>query len=173
MKPPSPNRRAGFTRTASLLQGRIRSATESRGFAVSRVLTHWAEVVGDDWAAICRPVSITYGKGGLGATLTLLTTGPQAPMLDMARDKIRDRVNAAYGHRAVAHVRITQTAATGFAEGQAQFAAPPKQPATPDPVIVAQAETVAKDVADTELRLALAALATNVLSKAKRPPGKA
>lgn len=174
MKPPAPakppHRFGRFTRTASLIESRIRAATEKRGFAVSRVLTHWAEVVGEDWAAVCRPVSISYAKGGMGATLTLLTTGPQAPMVEMGRERIRDRVNAAYGHRAVSHIRITQTAATGFAEGQASFAAAPK-PAqqSPDPAAVAQGEMVTQGVADTELRLALAALAANVLSKPKRP----
>lgn len=168
MKPPAPNRRGSFTRTASLIEGRIRAATESRGFAVARVLTHWAEVVGEDWAAVCRPVSISYARGGMGATLTLLTTGPLAPMVEMARERIRDRVNAAYGHRAVSHIRITQTAATGFAEGQAAFRAAPKVDHRPDPALLARGEKAAQGVADTELRLALAALAANVLSKPKR-----
>lgn len=176
MKPPAPqkppqkppHRFGRFTRTASLIEGRIRAATESRGFAVARVLTHWAEVVGEDWAAVCRPVSISYAKGGMGATLTLLTTGPQAPMVEMARERIRDRVNAAYGHRAVSHIRITQTAATGFSEGQAGFVQAPPAGRRPDPALLALGEKAAQGVADTELRLALAALAANVLSKPKR-----
>ena len=163
----STDRRHGFTRASLLVQSRIRTAAEGRGFAVSRVLTQWADIVGPDLAAMCRPTAITYGKGGMGATLTVLTTGPQAPILDMMRDRLRDRVNAAYGHRAVNHVRITQTAATGFAEGQMAFAAAPPDP-TPDPIVVAQAAKAAEGVADTELRLALAALAINVLSKHNR-----
>ncbi|NNK67968.1 MAG: DUF721 domain-containing protein, partial [Rhodobacteraceae bacterium] len=40
-----PTKRAkGFRRTSSLLGKQIREAGESRGFAVSRLLTHWAEV---------------------------------------------------------------------------------------------------------------------------------
>jgi hypothetical protein len=167
MSDPSTTRRMGFTRAATLVQTRIRKAGESRGFAVSRVLTHWAEIVGEDLARVCRPVGISHAKGGMGATLTVLTTGPQAPMLDMARDRIRDRVNAAYGHRAVSHVRITQTSAHGFAEAQAAFAGLPRE-AGPDPAVQAQAEAVASGIADTELRLALAALAANVLTRRKR-----
>jgi hypothetical protein len=98
----------------------------------------------------------------MGATLTVLTTGARAPLVEMSKDRLRDRVNAVYGHRAVSHVRITQTAATGFAEPAARFAPAPR---APDPVLVAQAEAVAEGVRDTELRLALAALAANVLSR--------
>jgi hypothetical protein len=159
------DRRHGFIRASTLVQSRVATAAEGRGFAVSRVLTHWDEVVGPDIAAMCRPVGISYGKGGMGATLTVLTTGAQAPIVDMMRDRLRDRVNAAYGHRAVNHVRITQTAATGFAEGRAAFAPAPRQP---DPKLQARAAEVAEDVQDTELRLALGALAHNVLSQRKR-----
>jgi len=167
MSQSSGKRHRGFTRAAALVEPRIRAASEQRGFAVSRILTHWAEVVGPEWAAICRPVGISYGKGGMGATLTLLTSGPQAPMLDMARERIRDRVNAAYGHRAVNHVRITQTAAFGLAESQAAFAAAPRAPA-PSSAVQAAAMAAATGVQDTELRLALAALAANVLNRHAR-----
>ena len=66
----------GFARAGGLVQPQIRKASESRGFAVSRLVTHWAEVVGDDIAALCRPVKVGYGRqGGLGATLTVLARG--------------------------------------------------------------------------------------------------
>ena len=46
MKQPRPNGTTyGFSRAAALMQTRIRSASEKRGFAVTRLLTHWAEVV--------------------------------------------------------------------------------------------------------------------------------
>ncbi len=156
----------GFAQASGLMQSRIRSAGESRGFAVTRLLTHWAEIVGDDTASVAQPVKVGYGQNGLGATLTVLTTGAQAPMLAMQLDTIRDRVNACYGYRAISKVRITQTAPTGFAEGQAAFAPAPK-PAPPkvDPTIAPRAERAAEGVGNTELRLALQALAANVLSK--------
>ena len=64
----------GFKRTDSLLSAKIRQASETRGFAQSRLLTQWAEIVGQDVAAISRPVEVSYGRGGMGATLTLLTS---------------------------------------------------------------------------------------------------
>ncbi|WP_299349511.1 DciA family protein [uncultured Shimia sp.] len=159
----------GFARTSSLLRENIRKAGESRGFAQSRVLTHWAEIVGDEMARICQPVDVSYGRQGLGATLTVLTTGAQAPMLEMQKEKLRARVNAVYGYNAIARLRITQTAATGFAEGQAIFGHKPKTRDTASsPEIKAEAARVAQSAHDPELRQALERLAANVLNKTTR-----
>jgi len=158
----------GFKRTGALLGDRVRKAGESRGFAVSRVLTQWAEIVGSDIAAIARPVEVGYGRGGFGATLTVLTTGAQAPMLDMQKDRLREKVNAVYGYNAISRIRITQTAATGFAEGQAVFApAAAPEPPLPDAEIQRAASDVAKGAHDPTFRAALERLAQNVLSKSK------
>ena len=158
-------RKRGFERAASLVANRVRNAGESRGFAVSRLLTHWSEVAGTDIARIARPVDVSYGRG-FGATLTLLTTGANAPMLEMQKDTIRDRVNACYGYAAVQKIRITQTAATGFAEGQAIFDPAPKTPPGPAP-IQAAAIAAANNVNDNDLRQALERLGSNVLTKSK------
>jgi hypothetical protein len=148
------------------LNDQIRQAGETRGFAVSRLLTHWAEVVGADIASIARPVNIGYGRGGIGATLTVLTTGAQAPMLEMQKENMRERVNAVYGYNAISRVRITQTAPTGFAEGQAVFQpVPPKPKPEPSPQRVAEATQGATDIQDDTLRAALERLGRNVLSK--------
>lgn len=158
----------GFARTSGLLQSRIREASEARGFSQSRLLTHWAEIVGDATAQIARPTEVSHGRGAMGATLTLLTTGAQAPMLEMQKESIRERVNACYGYRAIARVRITQTAPTGFAEGQAQFAPAPKTTKGPDPEIQAEAKQVADGVSDDNFRQALEMLAANVLNKSRK-----
>ncbi|WP_341369114.1 DUF721 domain-containing protein [Yoonia sp. BS5-3] len=168
MKQPRPKGTTrGFSRAATLMQPRIRKASEDRGFAVTRLLTHWPEVVGTATAQIATPVNVSYGKGGMGATLTLLTTGAQAPMLEMQKEQIREKVNACYGYRAISRVRITQTAPTGFAEGRVAFAPAPKQRKTPDPAVQSAAKDLSKHVEDNDLRAALAALGANVLSKQK------
>ena len=155
----------GFSRTDSLLQSRIRKASEGRGFAQARLLTHWAEIVGEEVAAIARPVEISYKRGGMGATLTVLTTGAQAPMLEMQTPRILERVNACYGYRAIARLRITQTAPTGFAEGRAQFTPAPAREAAPDPALEAAARDTAAGTRSDDLRAALEALAQNVMKK--------
>lgn len=154
----------GFKRTASVLGGQIRRVGESRGFAVSRVLTHWAEIAGPEIAAIARPVNVGYGRGGFGATLTILTTGAQALMLEMQKEKLREKVNAVYGYNAISHIRITQTAATGFAEGQAQFKPQePSRKAAAEP-ICEDAAKAAAPVRDDDLRTALERLGHNILT---------
>ena len=160
----------GFTRTSSLLTTRIREASEKRGFAQSRLLTQWVEVAGEEVAAISRPVEISYGRGGMGATLTVLTTGANAPMLEMQKEQLRARVNGIYGYNAIARVRITQTAATGFAEGQVDFRHGKTKPeATPaDPVLREKAREAVWPVGDAGLREALARLGTNILMKSNR-----
>jgi hypothetical protein len=147
------------------LAERIRTAGESRGFAVARLLTQWPEIAGEELARITRPVKISYGREGFGATLTLLTTGAVAPMVEMRKDYLRERVNAVYGYSAIARIHLTQTASTGFAEGQAQFTHAPKAPAAPDPAIVAKATETAADIKDDGLRAALELLARNVLTR--------
>jgi hypothetical protein len=155
-------RSRGFESAAGLLAKPIRKAGEGRGFAVSRLLTHWDEVVGAEVAAMARPAKIAYGKGGFGATLTLLTTGAQAPMLQMRLPEVKTRVNACYGYAAISHIRITQTAPEGFAEPPAAFEhAPPR----PDPDTEAKARAAAGDVGDAGLRAALEMLGRNVMSK--------
>lgn len=165
-QPPRPYCSHGFAQASSLLATRIRAVGEARGFAVTRLLTHWPEIVGEAVARVARPANVSYGHDGFGATLTILTTGAQAPMIEMQKDQIRDKVNACYGYRAIARVRITQTAPQGFADGQVAFGpALCETPRPPDPAVVETATKVAADVQNTELRLALAALAANVLQK--------
>jgi len=157
----------GFKRTATLLGERIRNASESRGFAQSRLLTHWAEIAGPDVSAIARPVEVSYARNGMGATLTLLTTGAQAPMLEMQKEQIRSKVNAVYGYNAIARVRITQTAATGFSEGKVDFSHKSKKPneIVPDPDVVKRAGETTRAVDDEGLRAALERLGTNIMKQ--------
>ncbi|MFP7569596.1 DUF721 domain-containing protein [Marivita sp. S2033] len=164
--PPRTGQTRGFKRTSSLLQTQIRKTSESRGFAQSRLLTHWSEIAGDDIAAISRPVEVRYGRGGLGATLTLLTTGANAPMLEMQKEALRAKVNAVYGYNAISKLRITQTAATGFAEGQVSFQHRPKaEQRDISPAVTPQAQDMARGVEDDGLRSALERLASNVYSR--------
>lgn len=162
----------GFEAASGLLKERIRTAGEARGFAVTRLLTAWAEIVGADTAAITRPVKVGYAKGGMGATLTLLTTSANGPMVQMQLPAIKEKVNACYGYAAISRITITQTAPSGFAEGQAEFIAGPKQTPTPDPAIKAQAHQAAEGVHDNALREALENLTQNFLSRAKSQRGR-
>ena len=159
------SKRKGFARAATLMERDIRKASEDRGFAVSRLLTHWAEVVGPDIAGAATPVNVTYGKGGMAATLTLLTSGAQAPMIEMQKMQICDKVNACYGYRAISRIRVTQTAPTGFAEGKVVFTPAPSAKKTIDPAMQSAASSLCKSVDNTDLRAALTALGANVFAR--------
>ena len=163
----APSRRMrGFEAASGLLAKRIQKAGESRGFAIAKLLTHWEDIAGADLAAITRPVKVGYTREGMGASLTLLVSAAHAPLVQMRLPALRDKVNAVYGYNAISRVTLTQTAPIGFAEGQAEFSPAPKAAkALPKPG--PEAAAVAQGVKDDGLRAALAALAQNVLSRAK------
>lgn len=165
--PPAKGQRRfrGFEPASALLRDRIRSAGESRGFAVTRLLTAWAEIVGPELAEQTRPVKMSYPRDGFGATLTLLVRAAHAPMVEMQKPRIIDKVNACYGYAAISRVQLTQTAPTGFDGGHAQFGAARKTPAPPDPAIEAEARARATGVADEGLRVALENLTRNYLTR--------
>ena len=92
----------------------------------------------------------------------------------MQKDRLRERVNAVYGYNAISRIHLTQTAPTGFAEGQAKFAprhgtgrtsagpgAWPRAPMKPP-----RASRI------TGLRAALERLGQNILTRRKAEKGK-
>lgn len=158
----SVKRGKGFKRTASILQSRIKSVGSTRGFAVTRLLTHWPDVVGAEIARAARPVDVKYGKGGFGATLTLLVKGAEAPMIEMQKERIREIVNACYGYNAIHKIRITQTAVSGFSD-PADVGKPDNR--APSAQALAEASDTASDIQDTELRYALQRLGAQILTQ--------
>ncbi|WP_425437064.1 DUF721 domain-containing protein [Litoreibacter ponti] len=165
-KPGGPRRgRKGFASMSGFLEPQIRRAGEKRGFAVMRLLTHWTEIVGEDVAQMARPVDVGYGREGFGATLTVLCTGSTAPLIQQMLPQIREKVNACYGYSAISRVRVTQTAPTGFREGQAAFETTPKAKPEPTPEIVEASTALARDVESDGLRRALEQLGQNVMAR--------
>lgn len=161
-------RMRGFEPAVALLREPIRKAGETRGFAITRLLTHWPEIAGRDLAALCRPVKVGYGKGGLGATLSVLASGAAAPLVQMQLPALKERVNACYGYAAIARVVVTQTSATGFAETQSSFTGP-SNIAPPSPQALRRArqvvDTITDGVGDSDLKSALERLADNVMKR--------
>lgn len=159
-----------FTQAGALLGGRIQGASAKRGFAETRLLTRWAEIVGPDLAPLARPLKVAYARDGFGATLTLACDGARAPEVQMQAETIRERVNACYGYNAISRVRIAQEDGQGFAEAQAAFLGPKSQAETRvDPKIAAEAEQVVAEVGDDGLRRALQMLGQNVMTRSGSP----
>jgi hypothetical protein len=170
-------RRFRFEPAGGLVSRQVRKAGEARGFAVARVLTHWAEVAGPDLARLCRPQRISYGKGGFGATLVVEAPGAAAPLVSMRLDALRERINAVYGYAAIARIQLVQGGSAaasppGLAEAQAPFAGAGLRSdnlAPPSPARLAQAQamldTLTDGVADPGLKAALDRLALNILGR--------
>jgi hypothetical protein len=156
-------RRKGFRRAGGLVAPQLAAAAGRRGFAESRLLTHWAEIAGPDLAAVARPVKLTRGRGRVGGTLTILIDGAHAPQVQMLLPMLRERVNAACGHAAVGRIQITQTAGAGFAEPAAPYR--PAPPPAPAPERIAAVRQALSSIGDEGLRAALETLARNVLSR--------
>ncbi len=110
---------------------------------------------------------------GFGATLTLLTTSAQAPMVQMQLPKLRERVNACYGYAAISRISLTQTAPAGFDEGQADFGrTPPARARAADPALCREASAAVLGVQDDGLRAALESLTLNFLTRSRTSKGR-
>lgn len=165
----------GFKHGASILTSRIRRASESRGFAISRILTHWSDIAGESLGGSTRPVKISHTRQSFGATLTVLAAGPQAPLVEMQKERLRERVNSVYGYNAISRIVITQTAPEGFAEGQVQFDHQNErlEKPLPSPGDVKRAQHLTGSVDNPDLKSALETLGSHVLSRSSNRNSKA
>lgn len=158
-------RNRGFEPAAKLVMAQIKSPAERRGFAEARLITQWREIMGPEFADIARPVKLSHGRDGFGATLVLLTSGAHAPILEMRKEDIRTKVNAAYGYNAVSKISLTQTAGQSLAR---DFIAPRPRPELPQEaieIVNAKAKAAAAHITDEGLRDALERLAQRVIRK--------
>lgn len=162
-------RARGFFSASDYAKGAVRKAGSSRGFAETRLLTRWAEIAGADAAEICRPVKVSYARGGMGATLIVWCEGARAPEVEMLKPRLIERVNAAYGYNAVSRIHISQSEKPP--ERHAGPAAPHLRPLTAREE--AQVEDAVAGIADPGLREALRRLGQNVKSRVARPASPA
>jgi hypothetical protein len=175
-------RRFRFEPAGGLVAAQVRKVGEARGFAVARLLTHWAEVAGPELSRMCRPQRVSYARKGFGATLVVETPGAAAPLVAMRLDGLRERINAVYGYAAIARIQLVQgsglTALAGMAEAPAAFDGPgarlrSNNLALPSAAGLSRArgvvETLTEGVADAGLKAALDRLAQNVLDRRATP----
>ncbi|MFZ8942834.1 MAG: DUF721 domain-containing protein [Gemmobacter sp.] len=166
--PPEPpaRRQRGFEAAGRILQPRIAAAGKGRGAGIERLIAQWREIAGEDLGAITTPLRIARGRDanagaeGAGATLTLAVRAALAPVVQMRLPALIARINAAFGHRAVAQIRIVQDgpAAAAFAEAPRPF--------DPAPAAPLPEGGPAEGIADAGLRDALATLGRNIITRA-------
>ena len=158
-------RKSGFKAISSLLGYETKNVVEKRGFTVTRVLTHWQEIVGEDISLIAKPIKIGSDKQGLGSTLTVLCLGAYAPIVQTMLQEIREKVNSVYGYSAISKVRITQTGS--FENFKSKENRKNIKDEIIDPKVLESSEEISSPISNEDLRKALQELGKNVLLSRK------
>ena len=157
--------KSGFRKASILMKKSIQKASESRGFAQSRVLTHWNEIVGEEISSVSIPTKVSYKTDGLGATLTILTSGPNGPILEMQKEFIRNKINAVYGYNAVHKINITQSSPIAIISKNKNSESMVSKNKKINVEIFPSLEKTVNEIDDKNLRQALEELAINVFTK--------
>lgn len=132
------------------------------GFVQSAIVSRWREIVGERYARVSQPESIRFpvGKKSEG-TLSVVTSGAHAPMLQHVAPEILERVNRFFGYGAVARVLVRQ--------GEVAKADSPVLRPVPLSVEPVDLGDSLKTVADPELRAVLESLARGVAANSAVP----
>ena len=101
------SRRKRMTRLSGLIDKMVAPSVQKRGFVISRLVSEWPAIAGD-MARWSRPSQINLSRGG-GGTLKLAIASGFGPVALQMKAAIIDRVNAAFGYRAISEVVFVQT----------------------------------------------------------------
>ena len=170
---PNPAKKPFFAARAvgSFVPGLTRKAFEKFGFSAATLITDWPAIVGHDLAKQTSPEKLKWprqpevadaegaktSKTRQGATLFMRVEGSRALEIEYQRAQIAERVNAYFGYRAVADIRIVQ--------------APLPKPRAPRVARVTAADKVAlPSVQDESLRAALEKLGAGIRAKKRMAP---
>ncbi len=146
-----------------LLPALTKKAFERYGFPAAAILTDWPAIVGADLAAYTAPERLRWPKGqaeegdetaagkNLAAVLVLRVDGARSLDIQYRKAQLIDRINAYFGFRAVADLRIIQAPVTAAVAKAGARVRPP----VPKPLSI-------DGVADEALRAALGKLGGNV-----------
>jgi hypothetical protein len=130
-----------------------------QGFASGELITHWAEIVGEEIAAHAEPLKLQWSRGGdpdtsEPATLVLRVEGPAAIEIQHLAPVILERVNRFLGWRAVARIALRQAPLGRRTPHPAR--------SRPDAEAAARIASGLGDIGDADLRAALARLGAAV-----------
>lgn len=161
----------GFTHAAAFVQGRFRTAAAKRGFASTRILTHWPEVAGAEIAAMSQPMAVRFDKAKHESVLTLLTVGAFAQQLSMSAPLILERVNAEFGFQAVDRVRVTQSW-KGEKAKPAALQQPGARPTDPPQSADRLSAEIVDQIEDAALRKSLSELGRTIAGRSQQNKGE-
>jgi len=149
VKPPK-NRLNKMRRLSTMIEPMVAPSANERGFAISRLISHWHDIVGDT-AAWCRPADIHFPRGSRNnGTLKLQIAPGRGPQAQAMSAQIIDQVNAAFGYQAVGRITLVQNLPPSTPK------TPPKKPATiSDAPDIWTLDEKLKHIKSPELRAAL------------------
>jgi hypothetical protein len=134
-----------------------------RGFVRGGLVADWETIVGERLAASSFPERVSYPpKQSHGGTLHLrVASGSLAMELQHLEPQLIEKINGYLGYDAIARVRLIQGPIPHGSRPAAR-ALPPRPLSEEEEAVLAQALA---DVADPELRAALAALGRAVITR--------
>ncbi|MDR3494110.1 MAG: DciA family protein [Ancalomicrobiaceae bacterium] len=147
-------------------------AAKKRGFASVDLFSYWPDIVGPAYAEFTQPERLSWprrledgGESGFEPALLIVRCeGPRAILLQHEEPAIVERINAIFGYRAVAKIRIVQKPVERLARPAIRAIAP--LPAEEEARL---AEEVA-GIADDGLKAALLRLGRAVRAKKLTKP---
>ncbi len=84
-------------------------ALGKKGAGYGKLVTEWTAIVGEEMALYTQPMKLSFPRGERAdATLTLEVVPARALELQHALPQLVERVNAVFGYRAVAKVKMVQ-----------------------------------------------------------------
>lgn len=99
----------GFSAASDAASAALRDAAGRRGVADHRLLTRWAEIVGERLASMCRPIRIKHrGGAALGGVLVVAARRGGATELEHESARLLERVNRFFGYAAAVELKIRQ-----------------------------------------------------------------
>ena len=129
----------------------------SKGLAsIARLRADWRQIVGHDLARISWPEALLAGRAGGARLLRLRVPGAAAVEVQHLSGQLVERVNAYFGHRVIADIRLLQGALP------ASVAKPQVPRPAADPETARRMAERVAGVTDPELKTALARLGTRI-----------
>lgn len=114
-----PNRYVSARPLARFVPDLTKKIFQKRGFSSAQLIADWSDIIGAQWAQQCQPEKLSWPRTARGvdetdmspppgATLILRTDPAFALEIDYASAQIADRINAHFGYRAIAAIKINQ-----------------------------------------------------------------
>jgi len=153
----------GYPRPLSdLLSATLTDVLKQQGFASAEILARWRDIAGPEIAAVSEPLKINWPRpvrdeAPEPATLVLRVEGPAALEIQHMSAVVLERVNRFFGWQAVGRLALRQAPLRRRVER--------KRPASPAPEVAAGIADGLPDIADENLRQALARLGAAVKQK--------